>query len=127
MSAPQHNYRSLCFVVLVVLAGLMSDRLTAATPKIGGGSCSTSMVTGTYFYVLAGTVSSGGQGVPYAELGELIADGSGNVSGKSFASVNGQPGTYPCGDILGPGVVYWKYLTDGQFSIHNHSYLPSSQ
>jgi uncharacterized protein (TIGR03437 family) len=94
MPIPEHNYRSLFLVILVVLAGLMSNRLTAATPQIGGGSCSTGMVNGTYFYVLAGTVASGGQGVPYAELGGLVADGSGHVSGQSFATVNGQSGIY---------------------------------
>jgi hypothetical protein len=82
-----NTHRSLCFVILTVLASL---RLTAATT----GDCSTGMVKGTYFYLLAGTVVSGGQGVPYTELGELVADGSGRVSGESFASVNGQPGTY---------------------------------
>jgi uncharacterized protein (TIGR03437 family) len=94
MPVHEHNYLGLYFVILLALTGLMSDRLTAATPQIGGGSCSTSMVKGTYFYVLGGTVVSGGQGVPYAELGELAADGSGHVSGESFASLNGQPGTY---------------------------------
>lgn len=89
------NHRCLCFVSLIVLLGSLAGRLTAAnTPQIGGGSCSTSMVSGTYFYVLAGTVASGGQGVPYAELGQLVANGSGTVSGQSFASVNGQSGTY---------------------------------
>ena len=90
-----HNCRSLYIMILVVLAGLSSGRLTAAnTPKIGGGSCTTGMVNGTYFYVLAGTVSSGGQGVPYAEVGELVANGSGSVTGQSFASINGQSGIY---------------------------------
>jgi hypothetical protein len=64
------------------------------SPQIGGGTCGTSMVNGTYFYILGGTAASSGVFLPYAELGELIADGSGSVSGKSFATVNGQNGTY---------------------------------
>lgn len=95
MHVSQRNLTNRYLPILIVLVGSLSNPLSAATsPQIGGGSCGTSVVNGTYFYVLAGTVSSGGQGVPYAELGELVADGSGNVSGKSFASVNGQPGTY---------------------------------
>ena len=95
MHVSEQYRRKLYLVTLIVLAVSFTNRLSAAnTAQIGGGSCSTSMVSGTYFYVLAGTVVSGGQGVPYAALGELVADGSGNISGKSFGSVNGQPGTY---------------------------------
>ncbi len=71
-----------------VLASL-SFGLQAATPQIGGGTCSTAMVSGTYFYLLGGTVVSGSRAVSYAELGKLVADGNGNVSGQSFASTGG--------------------------------------
>jgi hypothetical protein len=54
--------------------------------------CSNSLVTGTYFYLLSGTVISGTQ--PYTELGKLVSDGQGHVSGQSTASFNGVLGTY---------------------------------
>lgn len=83
--------RKLLPIALILLAGT----LAFAAPQIGGGSCSTSMVNGTYFYTLAGTVQFGGAEAPYAELGELVADGSGDVSGTSFRNLNGQRNTYP--------------------------------
>ncbi len=48
------------------------------------------MVNGTYFYILTGTVQTGPAQVPYAELGELVANGSGGVSGTSFTNLNGE-------------------------------------
>jgi len=79
--------------MLIILAA-MNVQAASAAPQIGGGTCSTSMVTGTYFYLLSGSVASGGGAAPYAELGKLVADGMGGVSGQSFASVNGQQTTY---------------------------------
>ncbi len=91
---PGRNCWDLVPLVLFLLAGASAFGATNSTPQIGGGSCTTSMVNGSYFYILAGTVSSGGADVPYAELGELVADGSGNVSGQSFTNVNGHAETY---------------------------------
>ena len=75
---------------------LIQLRLSSSVPppQIGGGNCSTSTVIGTYFYLLSGSIASGGVVAPYAELGKLIADGSGRVSGQSYASVNGQQATF---------------------------------
>jgi len=56
--------------------------------------CSNSVLTGTYFYLLGGSLTSGNQASPYAELGLLVADGQGHVSGQSEASTNGTLGTY---------------------------------
>jgi uncharacterized protein (TIGR03437 family) len=76
---------------------LIQLRLAAtgpAPPKIGGGTCSNSTVNGTYFYLLSGSVASGGQVGPYSELGKLVADGQGGVQGSSYGSVIGQQYTY---------------------------------
>ena len=73
-------------VAFILLSGTLALAAASNAPQIGGGNCSTSTVKGTYYYILAGTVSSGGQGEPYAELGQLVADGSGGVSGKSFTN-----------------------------------------
>lgn len=91
---PGRNCWDLVPLVLFLLARASAFGATNSTPQIGGGSCTTSMVNGSYFYILAGTVSSGGADVPYAELGELVAEGSGNVSGQSFTNVNGHAETY---------------------------------
>jgi len=56
--------------------------------------CSNSLLTGTYFYLISGSLVSGNQVAPYAELGILVADGQGNATGQSRASVNGTLGTY---------------------------------
>jgi uncharacterized protein (TIGR03437 family) len=71
---------------------LIQLRLAAsgpAPPQIGGGTCTTAMVNGTYFYLLDGAIASG-QSVAYAELGKLVADGQGNYYGNSFGSGNGK-------------------------------------
>jgi len=92
---PEFNRRGFFPVAIILLT--VSSALAAAgnAPQIGGGNCSTSTVKGTYYYILAGTVSSGGQSEPYAELGQLLTDGSGGVSGKSFTNLNGHAETYP--------------------------------
>jgi len=63
-------------------------------PQTGIGTCSTATVTGTYFYLLGGDIVSSGRTMRYAELGKLVADGRGAVSGQSYASVGGQQSTY---------------------------------
>jgi uncharacterized protein (TIGR03437 family) len=85
------NYWKFLPVALILLTGTVA----VAAPQIGGGSCGTSMVNGTYFYILEGTVQSGPAQVPYTELGELAANGSGGVSGTSFTNLNGQGKTNP--------------------------------
>ena len=52
-------------------------------------SCSNASLNGTYFYVLSGTVAAGGGAATYAELGKLVADGNGGISGQSTASIGG--------------------------------------
>jgi uncharacterized protein (TIGR03437 family) len=92
---PGCNRWGLFPAALILLTGTSALAAAANAPQIGGGNCSTSTVKGTYYYILAGTVSSGGQTEPYAELGQLVADGSGGVSGKSFTNLNGHAETYP--------------------------------
>jgi uncharacterized protein (TIGR03437 family) len=91
---PGRNKWGLFPVAFILVAGTSALAAPSTAPQIGGGNCSTSMVKGTYYYILAGTVSSGGQGVPYAELGELVADGSGDISGTSFTNLNGHAQNY---------------------------------
>jgi uncharacterized protein (TIGR03437 family) len=89
----RHVVRILPLVVWVASLSLCVHA-AAATPKIGGGTCSNSTVNGTYFYLLSGSVASGGQVGPYSELGKLVADGQGGVQGSSYGSVIGQQYTY---------------------------------
>ena len=62
--------------------------------QIGGGTCTNTTLNGTYYYVTGGTLVSGNTIYPYAELGKLVADGQGNVSGRSQASVGGSLASY---------------------------------
>jgi uncharacterized protein (TIGR03437 family) len=62
--------------------------------QIGAGTCTNATITGTYYYVVGGDVASGGGFYPYAEMGKLVADGQGNVSGRSQASVGGSLTSY---------------------------------
>jgi hypothetical protein len=57
-------------------------------------TCSNSNLSGTYYYLLSGVIASGDTTLAYAELGKLIADGQGNVSGQSTASVGGSVSQY---------------------------------
>lgn len=52
-------------------------------------TCTTSNLTGTYFYILSGEYYStaNGQFEPYAEAGKFTADGNGGITGQSTASV----------------------------------------
>jgi hypothetical protein len=73
---------------------------TTAAPPSGGsppttsGPCSASMLNGTYYYVLSGSMVTGSQSAPYAELGKLAADGKGNVSGQAHTTTGGQVVSY---------------------------------
>ncbi len=60
-----------------------------AQPQIGGGVCANSTLNGIYYYLLSGDLLSGSQVYPYVELGKLIADGQGGLSGNSHTSVGG--------------------------------------
>lgn len=90
----ENTQRSLCLLLLLAMVGLTPLLAAPDAPKVGGGSCSMSIVNGTYFYVLGGSLLSNGEAAAYAELGKLVANGSGGVSGQSVASVNGQQTVY---------------------------------
>lgn len=76
-----------------VLAFLLTSAVQAQ-PLIGGGSCTNSTLNGVYYYLLTGDLLSGNLVYPYAELGKLVADGQGNVSGSSHASIGGSISAY---------------------------------
>src|ERR1035441_4830339 len=76
------------FAAFVVIPGAQ------AQPQIGGGVCMNSTLSGVYYYLLSGDLLSGNQVYPYVELGKLIADGKGGVSGNSHASVGGSISGY---------------------------------
>jgi len=48
-------------------------------------------LSGTYFYTFNGSAASTNQPAPYGELGKLVADGLGGITGNSFSSQNGIP------------------------------------
>jgi hypothetical protein len=55
-------------------------------------TCTNSLLSGTYFYTLNGSVIGligTTQPAPYAELGEMVADGQGNITGSSYTDQNG--------------------------------------
>jgi hypothetical protein len=58
-------------------------------PQIGGSVCANSTLSGVYYYLLSGDLLSGNQFYPYIELGKLVANGQGAVSGNSHASIGG--------------------------------------
>lgn len=90
----QNNERAYrpALLLILCLTALAHPALavTQSGPQIGGGTCSTGTVNGTYFYLLTGAVSSNGEAVPYAEIGKIVTDGAGNVSGQTYTSASGQ-------------------------------------
>jgi hypothetical protein len=52
-------------------------------------TCSNSLLSGTYFYLSNGSVISGGQALPFAELSKFVFDGNGGVTGQAATSDNG--------------------------------------
>jgi uncharacterized protein (TIGR03437 family) len=60
-----------------------------AQPQIGGGTCTTSTLSGIYYYLFGGNRLVGTQLVNYAELGRLQFDGQGNFTDNSVQSVGG--------------------------------------
>lgn len=70
------------------LAFLLTTALQAQ-PQIGGGVCTNSTLSRVYYYLLSGELLSGGQVYPYVELGKLVADGQGGVTGNSHARYRG--------------------------------------
>lgn len=78
----------------IVLALFVLTLALRAQPQIGGSDCDNSTFSGTYYYLLSGDLLSVGQIYPYVELGKLTADGQGNVSGNSHASVAGRISAY---------------------------------
>ena len=77
----------------LILASLLTTAVQAQ-PQIGGGVCTNSTLNGIYYYLLSGDLLSGNQAYPYVELGKLVADGQGGVSGSSHASVGGSISAY---------------------------------
>jgi hypothetical protein len=73
----------------MVFVGLSAITSLHAQPQIGGSTCTNSTLSGPYSYVLSGSLISGGQAEPYAELGRLNADGHGKFTGGSQTSING--------------------------------------
>ena len=76
-----------------ILAFLLTTAVQAQ-PQIGGGVCTNSTLNGVYYYLLSGDLLSGNQAYPYVELGKLVADGHGGISGNSHASVGGSISAY---------------------------------
>ena len=74
----------------LVLAVLLTTALHAQ-PQIGGSACTNASLSGVYYYLINGTVNSYG---PYVELAKLVADGQGNVTGGSYASIGGSGAPY---------------------------------
>ena len=72
-----------------LLIGFLLTAAAQAQPQVGGGVCTNSSLSGTYYYLLSGDLLSGSQVYPYVELGKLVADGNGGVLGNSHASVGG--------------------------------------
>jgi len=52
-------------------------------------TCSNSTLTGTYYYLANGSVISGGQPLPFAELSQFVFDGKGGVTGQAATNDNG--------------------------------------
>jgi hypothetical protein len=73
---------------ILVLAFTLTTALQAQ-PQIGGGTCTNSTLSGIYYYLLGGYLVSGSQAIPYVELGKLVADGQGGLSGNSHVSTGG--------------------------------------
>jgi len=51
--------------------------------------CSNASLNGTFFYSLGGSVKSGTTTASYDELGKVVADGNGNLSGTTTTSIAG--------------------------------------
>jgi hypothetical protein len=78
------------FVASVIF--LAANPADAQTLAGQAESCSTATLTGTYAYLLKGALYQATYGVfsPFADMGGLTADGKGNFTGSSSASVGGQ-------------------------------------
>ena len=57
-------------------------------------SCSNESLSGTYFYVVSGQIAVSGGSAGYMELGKLVADGNGGVSGHTTVSIAGSLGGF---------------------------------
>jgi uncharacterized protein (TIGR03437 family) len=77
----------------VILAFLLAAALQAQ-PQIGGGVCTNSTLNGIYYYFLSRDLLSGNAVYPYVELGKLVANGQGGLSGNSHASIGGSISAY---------------------------------
>src|SRR5580704_16870187 len=57
--------------------------------------CTNASLNGTLFYTLAGSIKNGTVTVSYTELGKVIADGNGGMSGQTTTSIAGVLATLP--------------------------------
>ncbi len=74
-------YSRIASLVLLLTAGGISLRAQQ--------TCSNALLSGTYFYLANGSVISGGQALPFAELSQFVFDGNGGVTGQAATSDNG--------------------------------------
>jgi len=72
--------RTIPFVLLFVAGGISAQAQQ---------TCSNSTLTGTYYYLANGSVISGSQILPFAELSQFIFDGKGGVTGQAATNDNG--------------------------------------
>jgi hypothetical protein len=68
--------------------------MTFCTFQAQAQTCSNSSLNGTYFYQAGGAIAATGGTFSFVELGKLIADGNGGVSGQATVSVGGTVGTF---------------------------------
>ena len=74
---------------LAALSGMLLFSCFHSLPAQAQTSCSNASLSGTYFYMLSGALVGEGSSQPYTELGKLVADGNGGVTGHSTASIKG--------------------------------------
>lgn len=81
-------------VGLVLLASL-----AAAGPSLSGQTeptepegrhCSDATISGTYGFIITGTVAPKGVGVPYATVGHFTSNGKGKIAGAATTGEDGQ-------------------------------------
>jgi uncharacterized protein (TIGR03437 family) len=110
-----------CFLLLAMILSSFLTGAMQAQPQIGGGVCANSTLNGTYYYLLSGDVLSGNQIDPYVELGKLVADGQGRLSGNSHASIGGNISAYTLA-----GTYSVQSTCTGSMSLSVNSQPPSS-
>lgn len=74
-------YPRIASLILLAVAGGISGQAQQ--------TCSNSTLAGTYYYLANGSVISGGQTLPFAELSQFVFDGKGGVTGQAATNDNG--------------------------------------